>query len=145
MGRRARSCHLIGDAIRLSLKRIVDPPDSELRLYGSQTRRCRDRRWCPRSVGSVRRKYGDPAEIPRGARRCLSDHHVVRGDLLLLMISAGDRALEKEPVLYRIVATSMLHKRRALGASLLVEPSAAFVCGLATFGANIGGVLPDVT
>ena len=53
---------LVSNTIRLMLKRIADPSDNKLCLFGA----CRRKRRACRvnSVGSVRRKHGDLAEIP---------------------------------------------------------------------------------
>src|SRR5215470_1626585 len=71
--------HLVGDAIRLMLKRVIDPSDGELRLHDAWQRRSAEPGSRLRSVCPIRRKQRDLAEIRRDATRCLSGHHIPRG------------------------------------------------------------------
>jgi len=59
--------HLLGNAVRLALQRIVDRSDRELWLYGTRQRGLRERGWRLRSACPLRREKRNLAEIPRDA------------------------------------------------------------------------------
>jgi hypothetical protein len=73
--------HVLGDAVRLMLKRIVDFSDNEFRLNGAGPRRWENMRHL-KQLGTARRKDRDFAKIPRQHHRSAGD---ARGIVLTLV------------------------------------------------------------